>query len=678
LLGLDYQTFIRSIFARQKELALLSDERPEERRRAIRRMMGIERVERAYKLAREDKHAKEEFIKGAQTAVADLEDKSKEFDDLQPKIEQEREKLTIAEKEVEQGKKSEREAKQALGVQEDKRKKFTELDKKLDTTRAHLGGAEQSEQDCVDNLAHAKDSRDRLRKLRPQLAAYEKTRKEKERLDRAKGVFEERVALSDEIESLAHEGEQNQEGLNSRQSKLEQFEGLDRKLKTNTAAIQAAKDRLNENKRDLKKAQSALDQNLGLLRQLADNVKRVRKEGAAGDCPTCLRPLGDNFSEIMAHYAEEKTKLTTFQKGLLKQVSELQSEESAADKELRARTREHQQLLRQQGDRKALQTGIRGIRTTLQSDKAKLQKKQRRLVVLNKTSYDPESHRRVGTELKTLSRIHDEAIELRSDASLIPSIQKELVKVRTQIAALRREIKTGEASLRQVSFSVSTYDKVKLVHDQAIERLQTLEAQAGKVRADLGILNDRSTRLDAEIKTKIKLKKQIAAEEEAIRYLAQLEYILKEFQSDLISRIRPLIAQRASILLDQITEGRYPRVELDEDYTISIVDDGVSYPIKRYSGGEEDLINLCLRIAISQIIAEQISGAGSGLIALDEVFGSQDRERRERLIRAMHNLTPFFRQILFITHIEDLQERVPNLLHVSENHDRAAIAQWLS
>lgn len=31
LLGLDYQTFIRSIFARQKELALLSDERPEER-----------------------------------------------------------------------------------------------------------------------------------------------------------------------------------------------------------------------------------------------------------------------------------------------------------------------------------------------------------------------------------------------------------------------------------------------------------------------------------------------------------------------------------------------------------------------------------------------------------------------------------------------------------------------
>jgi exonuclease SbcC len=132
------------------------------------------------------------------------------------------------------------------------------------------------------------------------------------------------------------------------------------------------------------------------------------------------------------------------------------------------------------------------------------------------------------------------------------------------------------------------------------------------------------------------------------------------------------------MLLDQVTEGRYPQVELDEDYTISIVDDGVGYPIKRYSGGEEDLINLCLRIAISQIIAEQMSGSGSGLIALDEVFGSQDRERRERLIRAMHSLTPFFRQILFITHVEDLQERVPNLLQVSENQDRTASAQWLN
>jgi exonuclease SbcC len=678
LLGLDYQTFIRSIFARQKELALLSDERPEERRRAIRRMMGIERIERAYKLAREDKHAKEEFIKGAQTTVADLEVKAKELEQLQPQIEKERERLAAAEGEVEQGKKLERIAEQALSVQEEKRKKFTEIDKKLSTSRAHLSGAERHEDELTDELGQAKGSRRRLRKLRPELAAYEKTSKEKERLDRAEGVFKERNALANEIATLAREIKQRTEELGSRQAELRQFEGLDRQIKATAARIQKAEKELKEKEGDLRKARSALDQKLGLLRQLADNVKRVRKEGAKGECPTCLRPLGDNFSEIMAHFAEEKSALIDSQSELQEQVSGLEKTKSVADRELRASTKERQQLLRQQGNRKALQVGLKAIRKELQSDKATMQKKQKRLVVLNRTPYDPESHRRVGANLKALSKTYAEAIELGRDASRIPSLQNGLEQVRAQIAGLIREIKAGESSLKKIAFSPSAHEKAKLAHDQAVTRWQELETHAGHVREGLAILNDRSTRLDAEIKEKTKLKKQIEAEEEAIRYLAQLEYILKEFQADLISRIRPLIAQRASMLLDQVTEGRYPQVELDEDYTISIVDDGVGYPIKRYSGGEEDLINLCLRIAISQIIAEQMSGSGSGLIALDEVFGSQDRERRERLIRAMLSLTPFFRQILFITHVEDLQERVPNLLQVSENQDRTASAQWLN
>ncbi len=45
LVGLDYTTFVRSVFARQKELHALSSAQPEERRKTIRRLIGIDRID---------------------------------------------------------------------------------------------------------------------------------------------------------------------------------------------------------------------------------------------------------------------------------------------------------------------------------------------------------------------------------------------------------------------------------------------------------------------------------------------------------------------------------------------------------------------------------------------------------------------------------------------------------
>ena len=51
------------------------------------------------------------------------------------------------------------------------------------------------------------------------------------------------------------------------------------------------------------------------------------------------------------------------------------------------------------------------------------------------------------------------------------------------------------------------------------------------------------------------------------------------------------------------------------------------------SGGEEDLANLVLRLAISQMIAER-AGQPLSLLVLDEVFGSLDESRRQHVAGA--------------------------------------------
>jgi DNA repair protein SbcC/Rad50 len=517
-----------------------------------------------------------------------------------------------------------------------------------------------------------------LQAMAPELAAYHKARKEKERLDKAKGVFEEREGLVHETRRLESDIKAKAADLTEKAKALTRYAGVEAKLRRTSTAIQTAEKKLKKIEGGLKKAQSALDRETGLLEQLTDNANQLRTEGPSGECPTCLRPLGENFAEIMEHFRQERKERQDLCSQLRKQVNGLSENKRNLEVELQGRRTERDRLLGQDRKRRVQSAKLGENRKTVKALEATLGRKQNRLAILSKTRYDTEAHRHVEAALRTLTSTYEQSIKLKRDIGRIPGLRSRLKKTEVRIDRVQAEMTEAESRLKQLGFKQESYDQAKSAHDSATAELRRREAKAAEIRAALAVLDDRHKRLEKEVREKQALKKQIADEEESIRYLSQLEYVLKDFQADLISQIRPLITQRASVLLDQVTEGRYSQIELDEDYAISIIDDGTSYPIQRFSGGEEDLTNLCLRVAISQVIAEQISGEGSGIIALDEVFGSQDRERRERLIRALQNLTPTFRQILFITHIEDLQERVPNILHVWEDVDHSAVVQWLN
>jgi exonuclease SbcC len=93
------------------------------------------------------------------------------------------------------------------------------------------------------------------------------------------------------------------------------------------------------------------------------------------------------------------------------------------------------------------------------------------------------------------------------------------------------------------------------------------------------------------------------------------------------------------------------------------MDYGQYYAVDRFSGGEKDLANLCLRLAISLALTES-AGLSRSFIILDEVFGSQDSERKDLIVKALANLKNRFPQILLITHVEELRDRVEELIEV--------------
>ena len=126
--------------------------------------------------------------------------------------------------------------------------------------------------------------------------------------------------------------------------------------------------------------------------------------------------------------------------------------------------------------------------------------------------------------------------------------------------------------------------------------------------------------------------------------------------------MRPELGELASSFLSDITDGRYTALEIDENFNVLVLDEGEEKPV--ISGGEEDVANLVLRIAISQMIAER-AGQQLNVLFLDEVFGSLDLERRDNVVQLLHKLEDRFEQVVLITHIETIREGLDHTIRVT-------------
>jgi exonuclease SbcC len=192
---------------------------------------------------------------------------------------------------------------------------------------------------------------------------------------------------------------------------------------------------------------------------------------------------------------------------------------------------------------------------------------------------------------------------------------------------------------------------------------------------DLNLFKKEIDQLNKKIEELNEQEKKAEEYEDTLIYLNKLEQILNKFKNYMISRIAPTLTQFASDLLRELTDGKYNRMEIDNDYNVSIFDQGEEFPLSRFSGGEEDLANLCLRLAISQVISAQTGTTGPGFVILDEIFGSQDLHRKRNLLQSLNGLTNKFRQIFLITHIEDVKDYIQFNIIVTENDDQTSSVQ---
>jgi exonuclease SbcC len=149
-----------------------------------------------------------------------------------------------------------------------------------------------------------------------------------------------------------------------------------------------------------------------------------------------------------------------------------------------------------------------------------------------------------------------------------------------------------------------------------------------------------------------------------LRDYEKIKVSLSDFKTKLNQKVTPRISGQASNMYSIITKGKYQHIEVDNNFDFFIYDEGVKYPIERFSGGEIDLANLVLRISISRTLAELNGSNGVGFLAFDEVFGSQDESRRMMILEAFHTIKEQYRQIFLISHEIEIKEMFEKVIEL--------------
>ena len=446
---------------------------------------------------------------------------------------------------------------------------------------------------------------------------YEKINEKKEKLAEKKTLFENKKKLQEEIKNLKEKIAERQKIIDKEKKKLDNFKNLDADLKS-------TEKRLNEIDARIEKCVKTIEQKKTLSERIKKDIldidskqKNIEKLGPDAKCPTCERVLSDQHDVLLKKFVKEKNQ---FEKEIVTFSNEIKKEQNEKDKffrEQQALQKKRSYLLSQLRDKERVDATITSISTELKREKVEMESKDKELKKIGVVTFDLKEFENVKKQVEVLYKKYQSSLDIFGEK-------------KDDLASLNLDLEKKEGEKKLVSQEIKNLK----------EKISQLE----------------------------EFKKQIKNEKKTVHYLGMLSEVMASFRTHLISRIRPTLSEYSSDFFERLTDGKYRELELDENYTLMVYDNGDAYGIERFSGGEEDLANLCLRLAISEVITERAGGVFNFII-LDEIFGSQDMFRRQNIMKALNGLSSKFRQIFLITHVEDVKDDMENIISVTENED---------
>lgn len=716
-LHLDYETFINASFFLQGKADQFAQQRPGDRKRILSGILGLEVWEDYREEASRRRKQLEVELAQVNALLAEIETEL-----AQENIRKAR--LALLEKEVGEKKALFEARKTLLDQHRLIMERINNERKQVEKQRAEVLRAQADLDQETENLEQRRREQEEYRlilaqeeEINREVAAWETARAELAEWEKLASNFHQYQAKR-QAPLLVIEGERSK-----LQTELDTLRKKEAEIKTQEDAIFVLQQRVQEltahvaSATEKLAAQPGIESDILNLReektrlitensQLAPETKEIRahmdqlEQLSGAVCPTCEKTLTEKerkkLLEDLQARGTEKGNLFRANK---KRVEECDTRLNELESALINLQQIENSLKTDQRDLDSRSEALRQAQTVVAAwQKVDAPRFMELIDLLGSDTFAPEARQElaaIDASLKELgydTAAHENLRQAELDGRASQEKLRLIDSARASLGPLDREIKALEKTIEKTS---SRLDTLKVELRQSDEKLE-LEAarlpdtvaveqeyyaaqeQLNQSLNELGYARNEVEVLDRQREQKVRRLEEKEALTEKITDHKTLE---RAFGKDgipalLIEQALPDIQAHANEILDRLSSGgmsltfetqrEFKDKKRDgrrETLDILIRDSSGERAYEMFSGGEAFRVNFAIRLALSRVLAHR-AGARLQTLVIDEGFGSQDADGRQRLVEAINLVSAEFEKILVITHLEELKDAFPARIEV--------------
>lgn len=242
-----------------------------------------------------------------------------------------------------------------------------------------------------------------------------------------------------------------------------------------------------------------------------------------------------------------------------------------------------------------------------------------------------------------------------------------------EYAQLKHSIEELKKRLEGKSFSIETYNEKQ-------KEFQESEKEVNSLRETLATLRYEVDRIKEEYKKKKELlaeKEQLESRKENISTLLQL-FTASGFVNYVSGIYLNNLCAIANERFHRLTKNQLS-LQINDKNEFEIIDylnDGRTRSVRTLSGGQSFQVSLSLALALAENV-QSLTNAEKNFFFIDEGFGTQDSESVNIVFETLNNLQKGNRIVGIISHVEELQERIPKSLYIRNDLEKGSIIETI-
>jgi len=635
ILKIDYDLFVRAIYAEQNRLTYFLELSPSERKKEIDELLGLDLFANAQDSATTLVNRINDMVKDETNAA-----KGFDLEKLKQALQEEKDELAKLEKEEEATRHELEEVSNEAKKQENELRTAKELLSNKQKLSKEIGELNSRKEMLENEIIKVKEQ---ISISRQELE--EKIEKATNELNTLKNK-EQRIKAEEQEQLRQHA--QAEAEIKTLEKNVEELEALSKEIKGKSSRQEAEKvEKEKAMLAELQQKQAQLEAGIKDNEQwLAALEKHVAK------CPVCERDLDDALTEKLI--TSKKAAISTAKEELEKIKEEIEK--------YNTEIKLGNDIVNELVLKEKRQEELKGV-----DEKIKL---------LREAAEQAEKAKQLASEeLAQIQKELQEKIEENTKLNGLKEALDRKERYEKQLDEIKRQVEEKQIALNEIKIDESKVEGLQSAYTQTSAKISKLTANLDSISNMKKEKQKQAKEKEDEISRVEKLYQDIEIKKKAATELTKYKNALAETQTALRSRLVNYINRTMQAIWPELYPyGDYQSIMLEptqDDYVLKLRTNRKEKEWEEVeaiaSGGERSIACLAMRVAFALVLVPNLKW-----LILDEPTHNIDQEGIAKFVRALGDVLPkYIEQVFIITHDEALKQVPSARIYVLER-DKAA------